>query len=73
MTKQPRGANRPPTDGLPKTEPLTASQLHQNAAAKRMLRRLVQGGKSADGATEHRGPARREPLRQSHDPGGRDR
>jgi uncharacterized membrane protein YjjP (DUF1212 family) len=43
MTKQPRGANRPPTDGLPKTEPLTASQLHQNAAAKRMLRRLVQG------------------------------
>jgi uncharacterized membrane protein YjjP (DUF1212 family) len=43
MTKQPRGANRPHTDGLPKTEPLTPSQLHQNAAAKRMLRRLVQG------------------------------
>ncbi|CAH0183612.1 hypothetical protein SRABI83_01488 [Arthrobacter sp. Bi83] len=43
MTKQPRGANRPHTDGLPKTEPLSPSQLHQNAAAKRMLRRLVQG------------------------------
>lgn len=34
---------RPPTDGLPKTEPLTASQLRQDAAAKRMLRRLVRG------------------------------
>lgn len=34
---------RPHTDGLPKTEPLSPSQLHQNAAAKRMLRRLVQG------------------------------
>ncbi|WP_332759619.1 threonine/serine ThrE exporter family protein [Pseudarthrobacter sp.] len=34
---------RPPTDGLPKTEPLTPSQLRQDAAAKRMLRRLVRG------------------------------
>ncbi|MBT2533151.1 threonine/serine exporter family protein [Arthrobacter sp. ISL-48] len=34
---------RPHTDGLPKTEPLSPSQLRQNAAAKRMLRRLVQG------------------------------
>ncbi|MCO4253003.1 threonine/serine exporter family protein [Pseudarthrobacter raffinosi] len=34
---------RPPTDGLPKTEPLTPSQIHQDAAAKRMLRRLVRG------------------------------
>ena len=43
MTKQPDGAKRPHIDSLPKTEPLTASQLRQNAAAKRMLRRLVQG------------------------------
>lgn len=35
--------NRPHTDGLPKTEPLSPSQVRQNAAAKRMLRRLVQG------------------------------
>ncbi|MHA7297742.1 threonine/serine exporter family protein [Pseudarthrobacter sp. MDT3-1] len=34
---------RPPTDGLPKTEALTPSQIHQDAAAKRMLRRLVRG------------------------------
>lgn len=34
---------RPHTDGLPKTEPLSPSQLRQDAAAKRMLRRLVQG------------------------------
>ncbi|WP_104062839.1 threonine/serine exporter ThrE family protein [Arthrobacter sp. 4R501] len=34
---------RPPTDGLPNTEPLTPSQLRQDAAAKRMLRRLVRG------------------------------
>lgn len=34
---------RPHTDGLPKTEPLSPSQLRQNAAAKRMLKRLVQG------------------------------
>ncbi len=48
MTDQPEhpGAGypkgRPRTDGLPKTEPLTPAQLRQNAAAKRMLRRLVQ-------------------------------
>jgi uncharacterized membrane protein YjjP (DUF1212 family) len=35
--------NRPQTDGLPKTEPLSPSQIRQNAAAKRMLRRLVKG------------------------------
>jgi uncharacterized membrane protein YjjP (DUF1212 family) len=34
---------RPPTDGLPKTQPISPTQLRQNAAAKRMLRRLVQG------------------------------
>ncbi len=35
---------RPPrTDGLPKTELLTPAEVRQNAAAKRMLRRLVQG------------------------------
>jgi uncharacterized membrane protein YjjP (DUF1212 family) len=34
---------RPHTDGLPKTQPLTAAQMRQNAAAKKMLRRLVQG------------------------------
>jgi uncharacterized membrane protein YjjP (DUF1212 family) len=34
---------RPATDGLPRTEPLSPSQLGQDAAAKRMLRRLVQG------------------------------
>jgi uncharacterized membrane protein YjjP (DUF1212 family) len=34
---------KPHTDGLPKTEPLSPSQLGHDAAAKRMLRRLVQG------------------------------
>lgn len=34
---------RPHTDGLPRTQPLSPSQLRQNMAAKRMLRRLVQG------------------------------
>ncbi|MDQ0679967.1 uncharacterized membrane protein YjjP (DUF1212 family) [Arthrobacter pascens] len=34
---------KPPTDGLPKTQPISPTQLRQNAAAKRMLRRLVQG------------------------------
>ncbi|XAS68379.1 threonine/serine exporter family protein [Micrococcaceae bacterium Sec5.7] len=48
MTKKPDGPGRPHskrqhTDGLPKTEPLSPDQLRQNAAAKRMLRRLVQG------------------------------
>jgi uncharacterized membrane protein YjjP (DUF1212 family) len=43
MMKQPQEPKKPRTDGLPKTEPLTPSQVHQNAAAKRMLRRLVQG------------------------------
>ena len=43
MTKAPDGRRRPPTGALPPTEPLTASQVRQNAAAKRMLRRLVQG------------------------------
>jgi uncharacterized membrane protein YjjP (DUF1212 family) len=44
MTHRPeKPGARPHTDGLPKTEPLSPSQLHQNAAAKRMLRRLVQG------------------------------
>ncbi|KIS28505.1 Inner membrane protein YjjP [Arthrobacter sp. SPG23] len=43
MTKAPDGRRRPPTTALPPTQPLTASQVRQNAAAKRMLRRLVQG------------------------------
>src|SRR6478609_3592141 len=44
MTNRPeRPGSRPTTDGLPKTEPLTPAELFQNAAAKRMLRRLVQG------------------------------
>ncbi|WP_457965754.1 threonine/serine exporter family protein [Arthrobacter sp. D1-29] len=44
MTHRPeKPGTRPHTDGLPKTEPLSPSQLRQNAAAKRMLRRLVQG------------------------------
>jgi uncharacterized membrane protein YjjP (DUF1212 family) len=43
MTKETDGRRKPHTDGLPKTEPLSPSQLQQNAAAKRMLRRLVQG------------------------------
>lgn len=43
MTKEMDGRRRPHTDGLPKTEPLSPSQLQQNVAAKRMLRRLVQG------------------------------
>ena len=43
MTKAPDGRRRPPTDGLPRTEPMSPMQVRQNAAAKRMLRRLVQG------------------------------
>ena len=43
MTKETDGQRRPPTDGLPKTEPMSPLQVRQNAAAKRMLRRLVQG------------------------------
>jgi uncharacterized membrane protein YjjP (DUF1212 family) len=43
MTEQPDGQGKPHTDGLPKTEPLSPSQMQQNVAAKRMLRRLVQG------------------------------
>jgi uncharacterized membrane protein YjjP (DUF1212 family) len=42
MTNEPDGASRPHTKGLPKTEPLSPSQVRQNVAAKRMLRRLVQ-------------------------------
>ena len=42
MTNRPeRPGSRPTTDGLPKTEPLTPAQLRQDAAAKRMLRRLA--------------------------------
>ncbi|QDY89176.1 threonine/serine exporter family protein [Arthrobacter sp. UKPF54-2] len=43
MTKETDGQRRPPTDGLPKTQPMSPLQVRQNAAAKRMLRRLVQG------------------------------
>ncbi|RKR13579.1 threonine/serine ThrE exporter family protein [Arthrobacter oryzae] len=43
MNKQPDGHRRPPTDGLPRTEPMSPMQVRQNVAAKRMLRRLVQG------------------------------
>lgn len=38
-----RRRRRPHPQGLPKTAPLTPSQARQNAAAKRVLRRLVQG------------------------------
>jgi uncharacterized membrane protein YjjP (DUF1212 family) len=41
MTDQPDPRKRPHTDGLPKTEPLSPSQIQQNVAAKRMLKRLV--------------------------------
>lgn len=41
MTNRPDPRKRPHTDGLPKTEPLSPSQIQQNAAAKRMLKRLV--------------------------------
>lgn len=37
------GHRRPPTDGLPRTQPMSPVEVRQNAAAKRMLRRLVQG------------------------------
>jgi uncharacterized membrane protein YjjP (DUF1212 family) len=43
MNTQPDRRRRPPTDGLPRTEPMSPMQVRQNAAAKRMLRRLVQG------------------------------
>ena len=43
MTQESHGRRRPHTDGLPRTEPMSATQVRQNAAAKRMLRRLVQG------------------------------
>lgn len=44
MNKRPENyRGKPRTDGLPKTEPLSPSQLGHDAAAKRMLRRLVQG------------------------------
>lgn len=44
MTDRPQDPRtRPQTDGLPKTEPLSPSQIRQDAAAKRMLRRLVKG------------------------------
>ena len=43
MTKEPDDRLRPHTDPLPRTEPMSATQVRQNAAAKRMLRRLVQG------------------------------
>ena len=44
MNKRPENyRGKPHTDGLPKTEPLSPSQLGHDAAAKRMLRRLVQG------------------------------
>lgn len=44
MTERPEGnGGRPHTDGLPKTQPLRPSQVRQNAYAKRMLMRLMQG------------------------------
>ena len=44
MTERPEGSGgRPHTDGLPKTQPMRPSQIRQNANAKRMLMRLVQG------------------------------
>ncbi|MEE2523185.1 threonine/serine exporter family protein [Pseudarthrobacter sp. J75] len=43
MTDQGNQQKRPHTDGLPRTEPLSPSQVRQNIAAKKMLKRLVQG------------------------------
>jgi uncharacterized membrane protein YjjP (DUF1212 family) len=43
MTDEPDRRRRPHTDGLPRTEPMSPMQVRQNVAAKRMLRRLVQG------------------------------
>ena len=43
MTKQSEGRRRASTERLPRTEPMSPMQVRQNAAAKRMLRRLVQG------------------------------
>jgi uncharacterized membrane protein YjjP (DUF1212 family) len=44
VTKRPENSQgKAHADGLPKTQPLSSSQLRQDAAAKRMLRRLVQG------------------------------
>ncbi|MDQ1621915.1 MAG: hypothetical protein QOH19_333, partial [Actinomycetota bacterium] len=43
MTKQSEGRRRASTERLPRTEPMSPVQVRQNAAAKRMLRRLVQG------------------------------
>ena len=43
MTNEPAGPRRPHTEALPKTERMSPVEVRQNAAAKRMLRRLVQG------------------------------
>ena len=43
MTNEPDRRRRPRTDGVPRTEPMSPMQVRQNVAAKRMLRRLVQG------------------------------
>jgi uncharacterized membrane protein YjjP (DUF1212 family) len=43
MTKESDGRRRPHNDGLPRTEAMSPMQLGQNVAARRMLRRLVQG------------------------------
>ncbi|MFF2030807.1 threonine/serine exporter ThrE family protein [Arthrobacter sp. NPDC058192] len=43
MNTEPDRRRSPRADGLPRTEPMSPMQVRQNAAAKRMLRRLVQG------------------------------
>lgn len=43
MTEEFNGRRRPHPDGQPRTEPMSPLQVRQNVAAKRMLRRLVQG------------------------------
>ncbi|QYF91232.1 threonine/serine exporter ThrE family protein [Arthrobacter sp. PAMC25284] len=43
MTEPSDGRRRPPSAGLPRTEPMSPLQMGQQAAGKRMLRRLVQG------------------------------
>jgi uncharacterized membrane protein YjjP (DUF1212 family) len=43
MNTEPDRRRTPRADGLPRTEPMSPMQVRQNAAAKRMLRRLVQG------------------------------
>ena len=71
MTKEPDGRRRPPTDGTAQDR---ADVGHAGAAERRGQADAAPagpGGEPAHRADEHRGPARRQPLRQPDDPGGR--